>query len=70
MTNNDEREVQYLARYHSIKLSDATIYRILKRNGLNRLPRGTPCAKDLTRPPAFYDKTYAFLVSCGIPGLT
>ncbi len=47
MTKNDEREVQYLARYHSIKLSDATIYRILKRNGLNRLPRGTPCAKSI-----------------------
>ena len=25
-----------LARYHVIKLSDATIYRILKRNGVNR----------------------------------
>jgi hypothetical protein len=24
-------------------------------------------AKDPTRPPAFYDETYAFLVSCGIP---
>ena len=26
-------------------------------------------AKDPTRPPAFYDETYAFLVSCGIPEL-
>ena len=24
-------------------------------------------AKDPTRLPAFYDATYAFLVSCGIP---
>ena len=24
-------------------------------------------AKDPTRPPAFYDEAYAFLVSCGIP---
>ena len=24
-------------------------------------------AQDATRPPAFYDETYAFLVSCGIP---
>lgn len=28
------------------------------------VPRG--CAKDPTRLPAFYDETYAFLVSCGI----
>jgi|MesohylFT_1024984.scaffolds.fasta_scaffold353036_1 hypothetical protein len=26
-------------------------------------------AKDRTRPPAFYDETYAFLISCGIPEL-
>jgi hypothetical protein len=26
-------------------------------------------AKDPTRPPAFYDETYAFLVSCGMPEL-
>jgi len=26
-------------------------------------------AKDPTRPPAFYDETYAFLVSCGMPKL-
>lgn len=35
----------YLARYHGIKISDATIYRILKRNGLNRLPGGTRVRK-------------------------
>ncbi len=39
----------YLARYHDIKLSDATIYRILKRNGLNRLPRGTRLRKIHTK---------------------
>ncbi len=44
-----ERIMWYLARYHSIKLSDATIYRILKRNGLNRLPRGTRLRKVHTK---------------------
>jgi transposase len=39
------RIVWYLARYHSIKISDAGDYRILKRNGLNRLPRGTRMRK-------------------------
>jgi len=34
-----------LARYHGIKISDAGVYRILKRNGLNRLPRGTRMRK-------------------------
>lgn len=33
------RIVWYLARYHGIKVSDATVSRILKRNGVNRLPR-------------------------------
>jgi IS30 family transposase len=40
-----ERIMWYLERYHGIKLSDATIYRILKRNGLNKLPRGTRLRK-------------------------
>jgi Uncharacterized conserved protein (DUF2075) len=31
------------------------------------VPRGD--AKDATRPPAFYDEIYSFLVSCGIPEL-
>ena len=44
-----ERIMWYLARYHGIKLSDATIYRILKRNGLNRLPRGTRLRKVHTK---------------------
>ena len=39
------RIVWYLARYHGIKISDAGVYRILKRNGLNRLPRGRPLTK-------------------------
>lgn len=29
-----------MARYHEIQISDAGVYLILKRNGLNRLPRG------------------------------
>jgi transposase InsO family protein len=29
----------YLERYHDIKISEASVYRILKRNGLNRLPK-------------------------------
>jgi len=32
------RIVWYLQRYHDIKLCDASVYRILRRNGLNRLP--------------------------------
>src|SRR5262245_52036478 len=39
------RIVWYLARYHNIKISDAGVYRILRRNGLNRLPRGTRVRK-------------------------
>lgn len=39
------RIVWYLARYHNIKISDAGVYRILRRNGLNRLPRGTRMRK-------------------------
>jgi hypothetical protein len=30
-----------LERYHNIKVSDSTVYRTLKRVGLNRLPRNT-----------------------------
>jgi len=33
------RIVWYLARYHDIKIFD--VYHILKRHGLNKLPRGT-----------------------------
>jgi transposase InsO family protein len=37
--------VWYLARDHDIKISGAGVSRILKRNGLNRLPRGTRLCK-------------------------
>jgi hypothetical protein len=30
--------VWYLERYHGIKTSDATVYRVCKRHGMNRLP--------------------------------
>ena len=43
------RIVWYLARYHGINISDAGVYRILKRNGLNRLPRGTRLRKVHTK---------------------
>jgi len=43
------RIVWYLARYHNIKISDATVSRILKRNGVNRLPRGTRLRKVHTK---------------------
>jgi hypothetical protein len=39
------RIVWYPARYHDIKISDAGVYRILRRHGLNRLPRGTRVRK-------------------------
>lgn len=39
----------YMARYHEIQISDAGVYRILKRNGLNRLPRGTRTRKVHTK---------------------
>ncbi len=38
------RIVWYLARYHGIKISDSGVNRILKRNGLNRLPEAHECA--------------------------
>ena len=33
------RLVWYLQRYHDITTSDATVYSVCKRQGLNRLPR-------------------------------
>lgn len=36
-----QRIVWYLERHHGLRISDAGVYRILCRNGLNRLPRGT-----------------------------
>ncbi len=38
-----------MARYHGLNLSDATVYRILRRNGLNRLSRGTRMRKIHTK---------------------
>ncbi len=43
------RIVWYLERYHGIRISDAGVYRILCRNGLNRLPRGTRARKVRTK---------------------
>jgi transposase InsO family protein len=43
------RIVWYLERYHGIKISDAGVYRILRRNGLNRLPGGTRMRKVHTK---------------------
>lgn len=39
----------YMERYHGIRISGAGVYRILKRNGLNRLPRGTRLRKVHTK---------------------
>jgi len=43
------RIVWYLERYHDIKMSDSTVSRILRRHGLNRLPRGTRMRKVHTK---------------------
>ena len=43
------RIMWYLERYHGIRVSDAGIYRILKRNQLNRLPRGSRVRKVHTK---------------------
>ena len=43
------RIVWYLERYHGIKTSDATVSRMLKRHGVNRLPRGTRVRKVHTK---------------------
>ena len=43
------RIVWYLARYHAITISDAGVYRILKRHGLSRLPGGTRVRKVHTK---------------------
>jgi transposase len=43
------RIVWHLARYHDIKISDAGVYRILKRHGLNKLPGGTRVRKIHTK---------------------
>lgn len=43
------RIVWYLERYHDIKISDATVSRILKRNGMNRFPRSARMRKVHTK---------------------
>ena len=43
------RIVWYLQRYDDIKISCAGVYRILKRNGVSRLPRGTRLRKVHTK---------------------
>ena len=43
------RIVWYLERCHDIKMSDATVSRILRRHGLNRLPRGARMRKVHTK---------------------
>ena len=37
-----QRIVWYLARYHDIKVSTGGVYGVLRRNGMNRLPKNTP----------------------------
>ena len=43
------RIVWYLARYYDIKISGAGVFRILKRNGASRPPRGTSLRKVHTK---------------------
>ena len=43
------RIVWYLQRYHGISISDAGVYRILCRHGLNRFPKGTRLCKVHTK---------------------
>ena len=43
------RIVWYLERYHDIRITDSTVSRILRRHGLNRLPRGTRTRKVHTK---------------------
>ncbi len=43
------RIVWYLERYHGVRVSDASVYRTLRRNGMNRLPGGTRMRKIHTK---------------------
>jgi len=43
------RIVWYMERYHDIRISESTVFRILKRNGMSRLPRGTRLRKVHTK---------------------
>ena len=47
------RIMWYLARYHQMRVSDATVYRVLRRHGMNRLPGKVGCRKIHTKR---YDK--------------
>ena len=52
-----QRIVWYLARYQGVSVSDATIYRMLRRHGLRRLPnrvgrRAGPGTRTAGRPGA------------------
>ena len=60
------RIVCYLARYHDIKISGAGVSRILKRNGLNRLPRGTRLRKVHTTRLDFWLMSVSFSVNHGL----
>ena len=37
-----ERIMWYLERYHGIKISDSSVYRVLKKHNINRLPESAP----------------------------
>ncbi len=43
------RIMWYMARYHQMRVSDATIYRVLKRHGVSRLPGKVGCRKVHTK---------------------
>jgi transposase InsO family protein len=43
------RIMWYMARYHQMRVSDATIYRVLKRHGISRLPGKVGCQKVHTK---------------------
>ena len=70
------RIVWYLEPYHGIRISDTGVCRILKRNGLNRLPGGTRVRKIHTkRSGRSYNQTIRCLagslrLQCGRPGGT
>ena len=44
-------QLQHLTRYHGIKISDAGVYRILKRNGVSHISRGTRMGKIHAKRP-------------------
>ena len=59
------RIMWYMARYHLMRVSDATIYRVLKRHGVNRLP-GRPGHRKSTLNAAtnkFLATTFRWMLS-------